>query len=615
VASKLIKFGVFTLDVSSGELSKQGTRVKLQDQPFRMLCFLVERRGALVTREELRVVVWGETFVEFDLALNTAVRKIRRALGDSADNPRFIETIPKRGYRFIASAEEDAQEPLSSGNIEMVLPRSSVSRPRWWLAGALGIALLAGILAWAGSHRFALGKAIDSLAVLPFANVSGDPGLEYLGDGLAESLIGSLSELRSPRVMSLGTTLSYRGGAVDPRAVGRDLKVSAVLQGKLEKRGEMLIVDAHLADATDGGELWTGHYQRLAVDALDLEQEIAEDVARTLRKPSGEEQSRLSRRSTQNREAYQHYLKGLYNWRQLSSGGAKEAVKQFEQSIGLDPSYALPYVGIAATYQVLNDWVLPPREAVARTRATAEKALDLDATLDQAHTMMGVVRFWYDFDQAGAGKEFRRAIELNPGSDDAHAFYSWYLISNKHFDEGLAESRRALELSPLDLNNQVVLVQNLYYCRRYEEAFQELRAIMAQSPNTWIGHEFLGWVLEASGDLPAAIEELKKAVLLEPNIAEPLASLGRTLAMNGNQPGARQVLAQLEEMSANGHVPPYDLALIYIALNDRERAIRQLQKAYDERSWFLTFLGIDPRFDVVRSDRRVQEVLQKTGLR
>jgi TolB-like protein/DNA-binding winged helix-turn-helix (wHTH) protein/Tfp pilus assembly protein PilF len=631
MASKIIKFGVFTLEPDTGALLKRGNPVKLQEQSFQMLSVLLERPSQVVTREELRARLWPDTYVDFDLALNTAVRKIRRALGDSAENPRFIETLPKRGYRFIAPVEEVQQDSgfapqpasqLSSGF-------GGVFRRRWvWLTGGL---VAAGILSvtiwsiwtWAGTRRLNRSSAptpLESIAVLPFVNMSGDSSIEYLGDGLAESLIASLSELRSLRLMASGTTSSFKGRDLDPRVVGRELKVAAVVQGKIYKRGDMLIIDADLVNAATGEEVWRSRYRRQVADALDLEQEISRDLTRKLQESlkaeepaSAEQQAHFARRSTKNKEAYQHYLQGLYEMRQLTSDSADQAVRHFQQAIALDPAYALPYVGLGWTYEVLDDWVLAPREVVPKARAAMEKALDLDPSLSEAHALMGTVHFWYDFDQVAAEKEFKRAIDLNPSYDDAHDFYGWFLVCHQRFDQGLAEHRRALELSPFDLQHHLLLAQSLYYSRRYDEAFDELRTTLLQNPNTWLGHELLGWVYEQKNDLPRSVAEMKRAVDVEHNISEPLASLGRAYALQGDRKAAREILQQLNQRAAHAHVASYALAFLYAGLGEDEQTIAELRKAYQEHSWGVDFLVVDPKLDRVRSDPRVQQILRQAG--
>jgi TolB-like protein/DNA-binding winged helix-turn-helix (wHTH) protein/Tfp pilus assembly protein PilF len=637
MGSKIVRFGVFTLDPGKSELTKRGTPVRLQEQSFRMLCLLLERPNELVTREELRAHLWPDTYVDFDLALNTAVRKIRRALGDSAETPRFIETLPRRGYRFIAPVigpvvandEEVVADPAGAPAEPVLQPAPApkhfpglTARRQAWLAGGLMAAGVAAIGLWAANGHTIGGTPtrIGSIAVLPFVNLTGDTMMEYLGDGLAETLIDRLSQLRSLRVMAPGTTSSFKGREVDPRAAGRELKVAAVIQGKIYRRGDVLTVDADLVDAGSGAEVWRGRYRRQTADALDLEEEISADLTRKLRESlaeapaSAQERARFAHRSTANKEAYRNYLQGLYEMRQLSSDSADEAVRHFEQAIRLDPAYALPYFGLASTYEVLDDWVLPPQEVIPKARVAIEKALDLDPSMSEAHTMLGTVHFWYDFDQPAAEKEFQRAIELNPNFDDAHDFYGWFLVAHKRFDQGIAEHRRALELSPFDLQHHLILAQSLYYSRRYDEAMDELRTTLLQNPNAWWGHELLGWVYEQKGDIPRSAAELKRAVELEHNIAEPLASLGRADAIMGDRPAAVKILQQLQRLAAHSHVAPYALALVYAGLQQNQQTISEMRRAYEDHSWTVNFFGVDPKLEQVRADPRVQEILRQAGL-
>lgn len=300
--------------------------------------------------------------------------------------------------------------------------------------------------------------------------------------------------------------------------------------------------------------------------------------------------------------------------RQLSSETAREAVTHFEQAIAIDRDYALPWFGLAWVYQVMDDWVAAPRAVVPKARAAVQKALDLDPSLSEAHATLGTIHFWFDYDQAAAERELRRAIELNPSNDDAHDFYGWYLVSNKRFDEGMAEHRRAVELSPLDSGHHLLLAQSLYYARRFDEAIDELRATLAHTPNSWLGHDLLGWAYEQKGDLKRAIEEFQRASDIEHVIPEPLASLGRVYALQGDRAAALRILEQLNRLAQSKRVTPYQFAVLYAALGDGDRAATEVEKAYDDRSWYLTFLGLDPKLDGIRNNRRIQTVLRKVGL-
>ena len=605
------------MDPQAGVLTKHGTPIRLPPQPFQLLCLLVENAGQLVTREELRARLWPDTFVDFDLAMNTAVRRIRVVLSDSVENPRFIETLPKRGYRFVAPVERIATPQHELAVTQPPVSDSSTRRTTSRLAAGIAICILAAAAWWAYTYaQRHVGSSVTSIAVLPFVNRSNDASLDYLANGLSESLIGSLSELSSLRVMASGTTATFKGRDVDPRTAGRELHVAAVVRGSLSHQGETLVVDADLIDTAEGTEIWHGSYRRPLGADLELEREVSRALIAKLScsRPSTQPHP-PSHLSTTSNDAYQHYLKGLYNWRSLSKDTALTAVRHFEQAIELDPQYALPYVGMGATYQVLDDWVLPPAEAIPKARAALEKALDLDPSIGEAHTLLGTIHFWYDFDQAAAETEFQRAIGLSPGSDDAHMFYGWYLVSHNHCAEGLAEHHRAIELSPYDLNNRIGLIQSLYYCRRYDEALEELKATLPQNPNAWTVHEFLGWVYEELHQPSLAVAELTKATELEPAIAEPYAALAHAKALQGDRAAARSLLELLKQRAQRQHIPPYDFAMVLIGLGEKEQAIAQIEKAYQERSWFVTFLALDPKLDTLRSDARIQRVLAQSGLR
>jgi len=615
--SKALQFGVFAANPVTGELTKRGIRVKLPDQSFQMLYYLLERPGEIVTREEVRAKLWPDTTVDFDTALNTAIRKIRRALADSADTPRYIETIPKRGYRFLAAVEEVAEQ----GPPEAAFaprPAPFWRRYKLWLVGGLGILLLGGAVAAFRILRPRSGAAsvsVPSIAVLPFVNATQDSSLDFLTDGIAESVIQDLVELGSLRVMAPGTTLNYKGRTVDPRTVGRELKVAAVLEGRVEKRGDVLNIQADMVNTGDGSELWAARYRRPIAESLDVEREISRELVRRLRGvPEGWNAARLIHRTTSHPDAYQHYLSGLYNMRQLSSESAREAVKEFNQAIAIDPEYELPWVGLGWAYQVMDDWVFPPLEVMPKARAALQKALDLDPNESEAHATIAQLEFWFDFDQPAAGRDFQRAIELNPSNDDAHDFYGWYLVAHKRFDEGIAEHRRAIELSPLDPTHHVLLAQSFYYARRYEEAIQELLAILSQVPGYWLAHDLLGWCYEQKGDLTGAIAEFKHAAEAERLIPEPLAAMGRAYALQGKRAEAMGLRTQMTQLATRQRVSPYFFAIVDASLGDRERALADIEKAYQQRSYYLTFLGIDPKLDSIRTQPTIRRILEDVGL-
>jgi serine/threonine protein kinase/tetratricopeptide (TPR) repeat protein len=486
---------------------------------------------------------------------------------------------------------------------------------RWAMLAVAVVALAATLSVVAYRLRGAKSDGVNSIAILPFVNANPDPDTEYLSDGLAQSLIDRLSSIPQLRVLASSTTFTYKGRQVDPRQVGRDLKVAALLQGKVSKLGSLLLIETELVSTSDGAELWGERYKRSASDVLNVDSEISKEIAGKLSlRLTGTEQQRLAKQYTDNSEAYQLYLKGLYNTRKYTKEGLEKGAEYFRQAVALDPNYALAYAGYSYNRGLAQDWYAPGRETMPTAKAAAEKALQLDDNLAEAHTMLGDVYFFYDYNLPGAGREFKSATQISPNSAFARAFYGWYLVSMKRFDEGMAEGQRARQLDPLSSETNFLLGQSLYLAKRYDLAMNQLRATLGLDPNFWVAHDELGWVYEQQGDLPRAITEFQKARELEPNVAEPLASLGRGFALSGQTAKAQQVLDQLKQMSAQSHITPYNVASIYAALGDKDSAFAELEKAYQERSFYLTWLGVDPQLDNLRSDPRFPELLRRIGL-
>jgi eukaryotic-like serine/threonine-protein kinase len=487
---------------------------------------------------------------------------------------------------------------------------------RKWTVASAAVLALAALLVTAGFHlRGKNDNAIESIAVLPFVNADPDPNTEYLSDGISQSLIDSLSRLPRLRVLASGTTFTYKGRQVDPRQVGRDLKVAALLQGKVVKLGDTLMIETNLVDTSDGAQLWGDRYKRSMADVLSVEADISREIADRLRlRLSGTEQERLTKQYTENSEAYQLYLKGLYQTKRYTKEGLEKGAEYFRQAIALDPNYALAYEGYAYNRSLAQDWFAPPHQTMPSAKEAAEKALQLDDSLGEAHTMLADIYFFYDYSLPAAESEFKRAIDLSPNNAEAHNLYGWYLVSLKRFEDGIAENQQGRKLDPLSSEANFLLGQSLYLARRYDEAINQLRTTIDLDSSLWVAHDVLGWAYEAQGDFPRAIAEFEKARALEPNVAEPLASLGRAFALSGQTAKARRVLDQLEKMSPMIHVTPYNVASIYTALGDKDAAIAQLEKAYQERSFYLTWLGIDPQLDNLRVDPRFPDLLQRVGL-
>ncbi len=492
-------------------------------------------------------------------------------------------------------------------------PRIVAKRP----ALVLGALALLAFLVAAGIYFRSLrtGRGIDSMAVLPFNNVGADPNAEYLSDGVTESLINSLSELPHLTVMSRNSVLRYKGREIDAQSAGRELKVQAVLTGRLVQRGDKLSISVELVDVENNSHLWGEEYNRKVADLLAIQEDITRDISDKLRrKLSGEEEKRLAQRSTTNPEAYQLYLKGRYYAGKFNKEGLDKGIDYFHQAIAIDPNYALAYDGLSYYYSLADDLFLSPREAMPKAKEAAKKALELDDTLAEAHTEMAAVHLWYDYDWSSAATEFKRAIDLKPNYAPAHEFYGWYLLTMGKYDEGVAESKRAVELDPLSPEINVLLGWDLYLLRRYDQASEQFRKTIDLDPNYWMPHLFLGCAYEQKGQLAESLTEFRKARLLEGHIPWTLSELGRAYALSGQKGEARKALDQLEEQWKRDHVGAYNIATIYAALGENGQAFAWLDKAYADRSFLFTFLKVDPELDSLRSDPRFQDLVRRVGL-
>jgi len=480
--------------------------------------------------------------------------------------------------------------------------------------GMLALMVLLGIAIGIYQRSRKTGAAIDSIAVLPFSNVGADPHTEYLSDGITEGLIDNLSQLPRLTVMSRNSVLRYRGREIDAQTAGHELRVQAVLSGRVIQRGNDLSIDAELVNVKNNSHIWGATYNRKLADLLAIQQEITMDISDKLRRKLSGDEKQLAKRRTTNPEAYQLYLKGRYFAEKFTKEGLNKGIDYFHQAIDVDPNYALAYEGLSYAYYNSNDFFLTPQESMPKAREAARKALELDDTLAEAHTDMGTIHFWYDYDWNAAEREFRLAIELKPNSADAHVFYGWELISVGRVDDGIAESKRALELDPLSMEVNELVGQNLYYARQYDLAIEQLRKTLDMEPDYWLARMLLGLSYEAKGDLSRAVAECQKAREIETSIPWPLAELGHAYALSGRKGDAENALRELEGWSKRGYVPAYNLAEVYIGLGDKEQALAMLEKAYADRSMLLTLLTDDHEFDSLHSDPRFRDLARHLGL-
>jgi serine/threonine protein kinase/TolB-like protein/Tfp pilus assembly protein PilF len=533
---------------------------------------------------------------------------------------KALEKDRKLRYQSAAETKSDLQRlKRDTPATGLGIPAAAPPRQRSWpiqhwksmVAAVAVIALLAvgGFLYWLRGPRSA--KALDSVAVLPFANASNDPNTEYLSDGITESLIGTLSQLPSLRVMARDTVFTYKGRRVDPRKAGRDLNVAAIVTGRVTERAGTLIVEADLVRVADGSELWGGQYNRKLADILVVQDDIVNQISQKLRlRLSGEEKTRLAKRSTENAEAYQLYLKGRYFVLKFTKEDLEKGLGYLNQAIALDPNYTLAYDGLSYYYEGTEDVYLSAREAMPKAKEAANKAIGLDDSLPGGHTELANVYFWYDWDWAAAEREYRRAIELNPNYAAGHELYAWYLAWIGGQDQSIAEGKRAVDLDPLSPEISWVLGFILYYARRYDETVEQARKTIDLDPSYWPNVALLACALGQKGRLAEAREGFQKAVALEQN-PWTVGQLARAYALSGNPGDARKGLSTLEEQWRRGHIGAYNIATVYAGLGEKDQAFAWLERAYEDRTYWMAGLKVDPQLDTLRSDPRFRDLLRR----
>ena len=468
-----------------------------------------------------------------------------------------------------------------------------------------------------GPHDPGPGKALDSLAVLPFVNASGDPDADYFSDGITESIINNLSQLGRLRVTARTTVFRYKGREAEPQAAGRELHVRAILTGKVLHRGDHLRIQVDLVDVADGSQLWGQRYHRQVSDIFEIEEEIAREISETLRvRLTSEEQKRLARRPTESTEAYQLYLKGRYFWDKRTPRSFQKAIEHFQQAIDKDPGYALAYTGLADGFNVLGWYgLLSPAESFPKAKAAAARALSIDEKLAEAHASLGFAKAFHDWDWAGSEKEFRRAIELSPDYATAHHWLGQYLGMTGRTKEALAEIKRAQELEPLSLIMYTVAAVTLLSARQYDQAIEQCRKVLDLNPNFPLAHVWFGMTHEQQGNYEEAIRELEKAVELFEREPIALGALAHAYACSGKRDQAQDALEELNQLRRRRYVSAYCIAVIHAGFGETDQALGWLEKAYEERSsWMAQFLKSDPRLDALRPEPRYQDLLRRLGL-
>jgi TolB-like protein/DNA-binding winged helix-turn-helix (wHTH) protein/Tfp pilus assembly protein PilF len=616
---RILRFGVFEVDLRAGEVHKQGLKVRLQEQPFQILALLLQRPGDLVTREELRQKLWpADVFIDFDQGLNNAVKKLRLALGDDPESPRFVETVARRGYRFVASVED-------AGRRAEPTPSATRSGKRW----TVGLAIAAVLLPLVYLARLRLSPRESSaerqirLLVLPFDNLSGDPNQQYFSDGMTEEMGAQLGLLHPERlaVIARTTAAHYRGTRKSAGEIGREMEVDYILEGSIRRAAGQVRVTAALVRTRDEVQLWTATFDRDLRDVLGLQAEVARSVASGIPiELTPAERARLASARPVDPAAHEAYLEGLYFWSKFTPDAAPKAVEHFQRAIDRDPGYAPAHAGLASAYSLLAVFDLsPPREAYPKSKAEAARALQIDANQVDAHDALGWAAFLFDWDFPAAEREFTRAIALDRNSAEAYHGYGMYLAAMGRSESSLAAIRRARELDPLSLHINHKLCAVLYWARQYDAAIAQCRRTLEIEPKFGPAHWHLAHAYDAKGMHDEAQEEYFLADEFTGGDVERIRRDRAAVRSSGWRPVLQGIdnWAKALKSSKNpreAEEAAYVLAWAYARLGETDPTLEWLEKAYDARPFFLPFIGVEPLFDPMRSQPRFQELLRRIGL-
>jgi TolB-like protein/DNA-binding winged helix-turn-helix (wHTH) protein/Tfp pilus assembly protein PilF len=641
-----LRFGVFEADLRLGELTRSGKRVRLQEQPFLVLAMLLERPGELVTRTELHSRLWPETIVDFDHGLNKAISKIRDALGDSSENPRFVETIPGRGYRFLADVtpvgapaervpaaaapltpapmQPQAPEPATPA-APVAAPASSIVVPpltvaaarsprRWLILSAVALALVVGIsIFWVRSRAPA---KPHSLVVLPFQNLSNDTAQEFFADGMTDELIAHLGQVSALRVISRTSAMSYKATTKSLADISRELNVETVVEGSVLRVGDRVRITAQLIRVPADEHIWAHSYEGDIRDTLSLQRDVAGDIVQQI----GATLTQTELRALESSrpvvpEAYEAYLKGRFFWNKRTRDGLNKSIEQFNHAIETDPTYSPAYSGLADAYALSGDWeygILTPQEASAKSHAAAVKAVSLDDNSAQAHTSLALSLDLYGWEWDAAEKEYERALQLNPGYATAHQWYAWHLLVTGRTHEGLLELRRAYSRDPLSLIISADLADALCIAHQLDESIKQSQRTLEFDPDFALGHYQLGQAYEQKHLHTQAIAEFEVAIVLGGHADAFDANLAYSLAASGHRQEANTILGHLLLRNEQNPSAEANIALIYAGLGDADQAMAWLGKAYESR--FNPSILLRPTFDSLRKDARFQDLRHRIGL-
>jgi len=624
---EIIRFGDdYELDCAAYKLRRAGRLLKLERIPMEVLLVLVEQPGQLVTREQIAERIWGKgVFLDTDNSINGAIRKVRQILKDDPEQPRFIQTITGKGYRFIAPvlpAQVTAAQSLAAQPAPPVL-EAKTTASRHWQAAAVGVLLVAGIGAyslWVRSSK----KPVEPpgrvmLAVLPFENLTGDPAQEYFSDGLTEEMITELGRINPARLGVIGRTsvMLYKHNPKSLDQVGRDLGVRYVIEGSVRRDANRVRIAAQLIQTRDQTHIWAREYDRDPQDLLSFQSEIAREIADEIQLTLGNTSTihsvHASRSSggTTSYEAHDFYLRGRYFWNKRTPADLQRAAEYFRQAVVKDPNYAQAYAGLADTYGLMSTWTfVSQHEFMPKARAAALRALELDDALAEGHSSLALIAENYDYDWETAEKEFRRALQLNPDYATAHQWYAELLSWQGRFDEAIAESERARQLDPLSPIIATDHAAILYFSRRYDDAIAQSRTALEMDPKSGRAQGIIGYSLVQKGKFQEALTEMD-----QPD--NPLWNWAWKAYIYGRWHRATQAgdaLARFEQVASRERSDLTFARLMAYVGTDNEQAITVLQKAYSDHSNTLTAIKVDPNYDPLRNDPRFQELIRRLGL-
>ena len=634
-ARRRLRFGVFELDLRAGELRKHGIRIRLQEQPFQVLAMLLEHPGEVVTREELQKKLWpADIFVDFDHGLNKAINKVRDALGDPAEDPRFVETVARRGYRFVSEVKVVDIPRLRSPELDRLTYPTVVDRISqvpadervagkkllpslaWKLSALVLVLLIASLATWKLYPRNDRHPLIRSLAVLPLENLSGDASQDYFSDGMTDELITELGQISDLRVISRTSAMTYKGTRKTLPQIAQELNVDAVVEGAVLRSGGRVRITAQLITAATDKQLWAKSYDGDLRDTLTLQSQVARAIAEKIRMElTPREQAVLNNVSGVSSEAHDAYLTGRYFWNKRTADGLNKAIDYFNEAIKTEPGYAQAYVGLADSYALAGDWkygLMAPREAYPKAEAAATKAISLDGTLGEAHISLAFSLENFDWDFDSAGREFTRGIELSPGYAIGHDWHGWHLAVSGRHDEAIAEAEKAASLDPLSPIIGADLAEEFLLAERFDEAIEQSRKTITLDPFFAPAHYVLGQAFLQKHNYNEAVVEFRKALELSPGSTAFAANLAYAYAVSGMRDRAAKILNGLENRSPQSFSNAPEIAIIYVGLGEKDQAMVWLEKGYAER--FSPWVLMRPCFNPLRSDPRFQDLVHRIGL-